>query len=137
MSTHNIQFHNKIRKKIPEYLFFLSYRKGFVGTEKRVRIIQGKRAIRVRAIEVILYVFENLCEVKPFERCPNNSSRYTEYLDEESFFSCSSNNYFNANKYTKSVFFLNEAFRMQDASAGCLHMQSAASDFDHNENIPI
>ena len=27
----------------------------FVGTEKRVRIIQGKRAIRVRAIEVIQY----------------------------------------------------------------------------------
>ena len=34
---------------------FLSYWKNFVGTEKRVRIIQGKRAIRVRAIEVILY----------------------------------------------------------------------------------
>ena len=41
MSTHNIQFHEKIRKD-------------FVGTEKRVRIIHGKRAIRVRAIEVIL-----------------------------------------------------------------------------------
>ena len=27
----------------------------FVGTEKRVRIIHGKQAIRVRAIEVILY----------------------------------------------------------------------------------
>ena len=26
-----------------------------MGTEKRVRIIHGKRAIRVRAIEVILY----------------------------------------------------------------------------------
>ena len=34
---------------------FLSYWKDFVGTEKRVRIIHGKRAIRVRAIEVILY----------------------------------------------------------------------------------
>ena len=28
----------------------------FVGTEKRVRIIHGKRAIRVRAIEVVLYM---------------------------------------------------------------------------------
>ena len=35
---------------------FLSYWKDFVGTEKRVRIIQDKQAIRVRAIEVILYV---------------------------------------------------------------------------------
>ena len=34
---------------------FLSYWKNFVGTEKRVRIIHGKRAIRVRAIEVIMY----------------------------------------------------------------------------------
>ena len=28
----------------------------FVGTEKRVRIIHGKRAVRVGAIEVVLYV---------------------------------------------------------------------------------
>ena len=54
MSTHNIQFNDKIRKKIPKYLF--SYWKDFVETEKRVRIIQGKRSIRVRTIEVILYL---------------------------------------------------------------------------------
>ena len=54
MSTHNIQCHDKIRKKILIFVF-LSYWKNFVGTEKRVRIIHGKRAIRVRAIEVILY----------------------------------------------------------------------------------
>ena len=53
MSTHNIQFHDKIRKNTQ--IFFLSYWKDFIGTEKRVRIIHGKRAIRVRAIEVILY----------------------------------------------------------------------------------
>ena len=35
---------------------FLSYWKNFVGTEKRVRIIHGKRTIRVRAIEVVLYM---------------------------------------------------------------------------------
>ena len=55
MSTHNIQFHDKIRKN-PEIFVFLSYWKDFVGTEKRDRIIHGKRAIRVRAIEVILYM---------------------------------------------------------------------------------
>ena len=33
----------------------MSYWKNFVGTERRARIILGKRAIRVRAIEVILY----------------------------------------------------------------------------------
>ena len=54
MSTLNIQFHDKIRKN-PSIFVFLSYCKNFVGTEKRVRIIHGKRAMRVRAIEVILY----------------------------------------------------------------------------------
>ena len=54
MSTHNIQFYDKIRKN-PYIFVFLSYWKDFVGTEKRVRIIHGKRAIRVRAIEVIPY----------------------------------------------------------------------------------
>ena len=56
MSTHNIQFHDKIRKKIPKYLFSWAIGRIFVGTEKRDRIIDGKRAIRVRAIEVILYL---------------------------------------------------------------------------------
>ena len=42
----------------------MSYWKDFVGTEKRVRIIQGKRAIRVRAIEVILYAHLELCYKK-------------------------------------------------------------------------
>ena len=56
MITHNIQFHDKIIKN-PKIFVFLSYWKNFVGTEKRVRIIHGKRAIRVRAIEVILYLY--------------------------------------------------------------------------------
>ena len=56
MNTHNIQIHDKIRKKKYINICFLSYWKNFVGTEKRVRIIHGKRAIRVRAIEVILYI---------------------------------------------------------------------------------
>ena len=54
MSTHNIQFHNKIRK-IPSVFVFLSYRKNSVRTQKWVRISLGKRAIGVRAIEVRLY----------------------------------------------------------------------------------
>ena len=59
MSTHKIQFHDKIRKN-PQIFVFLSYSKNFVGTEKRVRIVHGERAIRVRAIEFILYIFELL-----------------------------------------------------------------------------
>ena len=31
----------------------------FVGTEKRVRIIHGKRAIRVRATEVLMVEFSS------------------------------------------------------------------------------
>ena len=53
MSTNNIQFHDKIRK-LPVVFVFLSYRKNIVGTQKRVRINHGKRAIGVRAIEVRL-----------------------------------------------------------------------------------
>ena len=54
MSTHNIQFHDKIRK-FPLIFVFLSYRKNFIGTQKRVRICHGKRVIGVWAIEVRLY----------------------------------------------------------------------------------
>ena len=54
MSTHNIQFHDKIRK-IPLVFVFLSYQKNFVGTQKLVRINHGKRTIGFRAIEVRLY----------------------------------------------------------------------------------
>ena len=58
MSTHNIQFYDKIRKKSLN-ISFLELLEEFVGTEKRVRIIHGKRAICVRAIEVILYEYIN------------------------------------------------------------------------------
>ena len=54
MSTHNIQFHDKIRK-FPLVFVLFSYRKSFVGTQKQVRIIQDKRAISVRVIEVLQY----------------------------------------------------------------------------------
>ena len=57
MSTHNIQFYDKVRK-FPEIFVFLSYRKNFVGTQKRVRISHGKRATGVRAIEVRLYMHD-------------------------------------------------------------------------------
>ena len=51
MRTHNIQFHDKIRK-FPKIFVFLSYWKNFIGTQKRVRITHGKQAIGTRAIEV-------------------------------------------------------------------------------------
>ena len=57
MSTRNIQFQDKI-KEILKIFVFLSYRKNFVGTQKRVRISHGKRAIGVRAIEVRLFQME-------------------------------------------------------------------------------
>ena len=55
MSTHNIQFHEKLRK-ISLIFVFINYRKNFVGTQKRVRNIHGKRAVGVRAIEARLYL---------------------------------------------------------------------------------
>ena len=36
---------------------FLCYRKNFAGTQKRVRIIQGKRTIDVWVVNVLLYLF--------------------------------------------------------------------------------
>ena len=54
MSTHNIQFHDKMKKN-PLIFVYLSHQKNFVGTQKRVRISHGKRAIGVRAIEVRKY----------------------------------------------------------------------------------
>ena len=55
MSTHNKQCHDKITK-FPLTFVFMSYRKNFLGTQKRVRISHGKRVIGVRAIEVDLYI---------------------------------------------------------------------------------
>ena len=41
----------------PKYVYvFWTYRKNFIGTQKRVQMIHGKRAIGVRAIEVLLYL---------------------------------------------------------------------------------
>ena len=72
MSTHNIQFHDKIRKKSLN-ICFLELLKNFVGTEKRVRIIHCKRAIHVRAIEVILYI-ENIVEKRRY--CSSSFPQY-------------------------------------------------------------
>ena len=55
MSTLNIQVHIKLTK-FPQIFVLLIYRKNFVGTQKRVRNSHDKRAIVVRAIEVLLYM---------------------------------------------------------------------------------
>ena len=56
MHTHNIQFHNEVRK-LPYIFIFLIYRKNFIGTQNRVRFSHGERAIGVRAIEIRLYLY--------------------------------------------------------------------------------
>ena len=43
MSTHNIQFHDKIIK-FHKIFVFLSYRKNYVGTKKQVQISHGEPA---------------------------------------------------------------------------------------------
>ena len=53
MNTHNLRFHDK-SKKISLNICFLGLSEEFVGTQNRVRISDGKRAIYVRAIEVRL-----------------------------------------------------------------------------------
>ena len=59
MSKHNMHFHDKIRQQIPKIslrIFFLDYRKNFVGTQKRIQISHGKRYIGVRVTEVLQYI---------------------------------------------------------------------------------
>ena len=52
MRTLNIQFHDKMTK----FPVIFALLEKFLGTQKRVRISHGKRAIGVRAIEVRLYI---------------------------------------------------------------------------------
>ena len=54
MSTHSIQFHDKITK-FPLVFVFSSYRKNFKGTQNEFELT-GKRVIGVRAVEVRLTV---------------------------------------------------------------------------------
>ena len=57
MKTHNIPFSLKKKKKKITLNYLKSAAKGlfFLGTQERVRSSRGKRAISVRAIEVLLY----------------------------------------------------------------------------------
>ena len=58
MSTLNIQYHDEMTK-LPQIYVLLE--KKFLGTQKQVRISHGKRAIDVRAIEVLLYNYLQAC----------------------------------------------------------------------------
>ena len=62
-------------ENFPKYLFSWAVRRISVGTQKRVRIIHGKRAIGVRVIEVLLYIislwsFVDVAEDKRADRTP-------------------------------------------------------------------
>ena len=54
MSTHNIPFSIK-KENHPKLSQICSYRILFQGSQERVRNSRGKRAISVRATEVLLY----------------------------------------------------------------------------------
>ena len=59
MSTHNIpyQYKKKFKRNYPKYNYVRSYVFLFLlGTPERVRNSRGKRAISVRATEVLLYI---------------------------------------------------------------------------------
>ena len=64
MNTHNTQFYDKIR--LFPYIFFLIYLKNFVGTQKRVRISRGERAIGVRAMVRLYVLCLSVCETNIF-----------------------------------------------------------------------
>ena len=55
MCTHNIPFFKEKRKSI-QIILNLQLGDLFLGSEERVRNSGGKRAISVRAIEVLLYI---------------------------------------------------------------------------------
>ena len=54
MSTHNIPFFN-MKKKTPDVIPDLQLWDFFQGTQEGIRKSRGKRAISVRATEVLLY----------------------------------------------------------------------------------
>ena len=65
-------------ENFPKYFDFLSYQKDSVGTQKRVRIIHGIRAISDRVIEIRLYLSgmdahtygnPNIIVISPFKKC--------------------------------------------------------------------
>ena len=56
MSTHNMPFINISKEKKPLIITNLHGVSFFLGTEERVRNSRGKRAISVRATEVLLYM---------------------------------------------------------------------------------
>ena len=58
MSTHNIPFLNIKKRNSLEIILNLRLRDFFQGTQERVRNSRGKRAISVRAIEVLLYQYD-------------------------------------------------------------------------------
>ena len=55
MKTHNIPF-SILKKKIPVNYPKSAAKGFFLGTQERARNSHGKRAISVRAIEVLLYL---------------------------------------------------------------------------------
>ena len=59
MSTHNIPFFNMKKKNTLNYPKSAAIRIFFQGTQERVRNSRGKRAISVRAIEVLLYILSS------------------------------------------------------------------------------
>ena len=59
MSTFNIQFYGKIRK-FPTIFVFLSYRKNFVGTQKRVRITMVNEPSRFEVLRFDCMLFSIL-----------------------------------------------------------------------------
>ena len=75
MSIHNIHFHDckntKTSLKFPAIFVFLSLRKNFLGTQKRVRINHDKRAIGLKIIKVLLFIFLYFymsCTLKSFQK---------------------------------------------------------------------
>ena len=61
--------------KFPQIFVLLIYRKNFEGTKKRVRNSHGKRAIVVRAIEVLLYMLIIECISYHFNSLHNDDPR--------------------------------------------------------------
>ena len=57
MSAHSIHLQDK-RRKSPKLFVYRIWRKS-LQTQECVRLIHGKRAIGVRAIEVLLYIISN------------------------------------------------------------------------------
>ena len=84
MSTHNIPF-SLYERKSPNFLLHLQLWDCFKGTQERIRNSRGKRAISVRATEVLLSMVSYSIQANAYaDLILQSNARFTHYREADS-----------------------------------------------------